>query len=76
MTKIGVRCPSCASTSVRLKTPASCDLLSYQCNSCGREWSEHTSDLQPEPLDTTPTEKDKKPRSSTPTHTSRSQENL
>ena len=62
MTKIGVRCPSCSSTSVHLKTPAGRDLLSYQCNSCGREWSEHVDDLQAEPPPITTTDQKRNTR--------------
>ena len=50
------RCPSCTSTSVRV-TPLSRDLFSYQCDACSREWSKHTYNARPEPLNMTTDQK-------------------
>ena len=50
------RCPSCASTSVRV-TPLSRDLFSYQCDACSREWSKHTYNARPELLNMTSDQK-------------------
>ena len=35
--------------SVRL-TFSSRDLMSYMCNPCGREWTQHAYNLRPEPV--------------------------